>query len=262
MITYTYDGTFDGFLTCVYEGYYNKLKPEDIVAQKRFEPDLLTEEIYIPTDYEKSSKVFLAVKTKISAEALQKVFHVHLSEVKGSEMLLLNYLKLAFKIGKDIDLHLHIDTVRETLALERKVTWEAVRMLGFIRFEAIAENMYYSQIEPDHNIISLTADHFAERLSNQNWIIHDIRRETACIYNRERWMIVALTREDGKKLLARNNFYLYENLWKDYFETIAIQERKNIKAQKGHMPSRYWNNLTEFKSWTDNKKTKKHSIQP
>lgn len=254
MIVYTYDGSFQGLLTCVYEGYYNESKPENIVSRAKYEPDLLSEEIFIPACTEKSEKVYNAIKTKLSSAILERVFHMYLSEAKGCDFLIFKYLKAGFSLGKTLDLHLHIDAVRESIALERKVTWEAVRILGFIRFEAIAENLYYSPIEPDHNILSLIADHFSERLSGQNWIIHDMRRETACIYNTTEWKIIPLSKKDGDKLISYNNIYFYENLWKDYFETIAIQERKNIRSQKGHMPARYWKNLTEFKFGVDDKK--------
>jgi probable DNA metabolism protein len=39
----------------------------------------------------------------------------------------------------------------------------------------------------------------------------------------------------------------YQDLWKKYFETIAIKERTNPRCQKNFMPVRYWKNLTELR---------------
>ena len=38
----------------------------------------------------------------------------------------------------------------------------------------------------------------------------------------------------------------YVDLWKCYFESTTIKERKNPKLQKRMMPLRYWKHLSEF----------------
>ena len=37
----------------------------------------------------------------------------------------------------------------------------------------------------------------------------------------------------------------FQELWKDYFKNIAIEERKNPRLQKQFMQKRYWKYLTE-----------------
>jgi probable DNA metabolism protein len=44
--------------------------------------------------------------------------------------------------------------------------------------------------------------------------------------------------------LAENEV-LYDQLWKDYFHSINIQERKNIKLHVQYLPKRYWRYLNE-----------------
>ena len=39
---------------------------------------------------------------------------------------------------------------------------------------------------------------------------------------------------------------LYQQMWKDYFKTMAIKQRINLKLQRQHMPVRYWKYLTEM----------------
>ena len=38
---------------------------------------------------------------------------------------------------------------------------------------------------------------------------------------------------------------LYDQLWKDYFKSTNIVERRNIKLHLQHVPKRYWKYLTE-----------------
>ena len=37
----------------------------------------------------------------------------------------------------------------------------------------------------------------------------------------------------------------YQQLWKLFFKTIAIQERKNARCQMQFMPKKYWQDLIE-----------------
>ena len=39
---------------------------------------------------------------------------------------------------------------------------------------------------------------------------------------------------------------IYTDLWKEFFETIAIKERENPRCQRTHMPLHYRKHVTEF----------------
>ncbi|WP_110945300.1 DUF4130 domain-containing protein [Paenibacillus phocaensis] len=39
----------------------------------------------------------------------------------------------------------------------------------------------------------------------------------------------------------------YRRLWKRFYDTMAIRERLNPRAQMSHMPKRYWARLTEMR---------------
>lgn len=245
MICYIFDGSFEGLLTAVYEAYYRREKPEEIIPEWQFKPTLLTEPVYITTEPEKCAKVYEAIKNKISKPSLKLIYHVYLSELEGCCTLIYNYIKLGFKLGSEVDLHLHIDSVLGMHNIEKKVTYECHRMLGFVRFKSI-ENMFYSSIEPDHNILGLISSHFASRLPDENWIIHDLKRDLAVFYNKKEWIVTPLSKAKAEDFLVREEGELYETLWKQFFKTIAIEDRINPRLQKRMMPSRYWKHLTEF----------------
>lgn len=247
IVTYLYDGTFDGLLTCVYEYYYSNKKAEEIVYEGDFFPDLIHEALKIETSEEKSKKVLNAVKSKIGIEALENIFTLFLSEEEGFELLFLNYIKLGFKFGSEIHHHMHNDVVLRVDKVIRKVNYEAHRMTGFVRFKAIGQEIYFAAIEPDHNILTLIAPHFSERFSNQCWIIQDLRRQIALMYNGTEWVITPMSTEASEKLQKAADG-IYEDLWRTYYATIAIKERENPKLRKRLMPARYWKHMTEFKT--------------
>lgn len=246
-LTYIYDGTFEGFLTGIYESYYNNPKPSKITSVYEYEPDLINNTVTITTDSSKSDKVYSSIRNKISEEALINIFHVFLSSMRNSDTLLYEYIKLGFKLGSKVDMHLHNDIVLNIHKISRRVSLEKHRMLGFVRFTKLYNDIYYSAISPDHNILSLIAPHFSERLQDQKWIIHDLKREIAVVYNELEWLIVPMSKDYINIDKMKEDNERYESLWKNYFINIAIKERINPRLQKQMMPLRYRDHLIECK---------------
>ncbi|MGF7185673.1 putative DNA metabolism protein [Desulfitispora alkaliphila] len=124
-----------------------------------------------------------------------------------------------------------------------KVRREKHRMLGLIRFQQLNNGIYYSSIEPDHFILPLIASHFANRFSDQRWVIHDLKRNQMLLFDTTSWVIA------HEAPLVELNFSeeetVFQKLWREYFDHISIKERKNLKLQRNFMPERYWKHLIE-----------------
>jgi len=243
MIVYIYDGTFPGLLTAIYEAFYQKEKPGQILKEWDYSKNLFSQPIYISSDDDKADKVLNAIKDKISFAALNRVYYAFLSEMDNAETIAYNYLKLGFKMGKYVDGNHSDENVSKLHEICKKVGFEKHRMLGLIRFRLIKEDIFYAPMELDHNIITLIAPHFAKRMSDQNWIIHDVKRKIAIVYNQTEWVMTEL--EVIQNLPINEEEYLYQKVWKTYFDKIAIKERKNPKLQRSFMPFRYWKHLVE-----------------
>ena len=243
MIHYIYDGSFDGILTAIYEVYYGREIPDNIVPQDSMEENFLVQKAFITTDGEKARKVYGAIENKISEEALRRVFYAYLSEIEDHGMIILKYLQLGFKIGSQVDLNLSDDIVLMMDNIYNKVAREKHRMLGLIRFKELENGILYSSIEPDYNVIGLLAPHFASRMANENWAIHDVKRGIAIFYNKQEWIIKDIELKDS--LILKEEEEEYQELWKAYFKSIAIQSRINPRLQKRNMPMRYWKHLVE-----------------
>ncbi|MEW9093780.1 MAG: TIGR03915 family putative DNA repair protein [Clostridiaceae bacterium] len=244
MIVYIYDGSFEGLLTVIYEAYYNKYKPEKIMKEKDYTYNFLYHIVKIENNKEKCEKVYRAMKSKLNSSSINNIFLIYMSEVEGAENLILDYTKLAFKIGKDIDIHLHNPVVRDVHNIVKKVEIEKHRMLGFIRFQNLGKELYYSEIEPDYNILELIMPHFKERFRYQDFIIHDVKRNIGGIYSKskEEWILCTMNLEDIPQVGKDD---LYNKLWKEYFLSVSIEERGNLKLQRKMMPKRYWKHILE-----------------
>ncbi|MDP4181779.1 MAG: DNA metabolism protein, partial [Bacillota bacterium] len=104
MNNYVYDGSFEGFLTAIYDSYYRHETPDNIIHKKECSQICIFEQNYsVFTDIEKFTKVYASIKEKISIQALKNIYYVFISDSYGKEKIIYNYLKLGWKIGRDID---------------------------------------------------------------------------------------------------------------------------------------------------------------
>lgn len=254
-MNYLYDGSFEGFLTCVYEHYYSE-KAEGISLTGEFQESMLTRSQVIQTYPQKSDKVYDAIISKISRYDLMRVYKTLGSIVSEREMKCLRYLELGFKMGDKLQLLHGKPVVADVEEAERKVNFEIHRFQGLIRFNVVkpagslntpdeTKEILYAGIEPDNDMVEFLVYHFKDRYGNNPFIIHDKKRDKALVYGSGQWYITDFS--DHENLLAYTDSEAeYQRLWKMYFETIGIKERVNPKCQRNFMPVRYWKNLTEI----------------
>ena len=258
MRDYLYDGTFEGLLTCIYHHYYTD-KAAGIYPQGEYQPSLLHGSMEVETESDKADRVYEAIQNKISDYSLRLIYRAFLSGTAGKENVILNYVLLGFRIGPSIgSLHARPE-VNALEDLVRKVGNERERMLQFVRFEvmeagtgaegaAATQQILYAKIEPEHDVLALIAHHFSERFSHDPLIIHDIGRSKAVVAFERNWYVTDFDGThlpDGTAMLMSEDERSYQNLWRTYFDHIAIKERTNPRCQKNFMPVRYWKHLTE-----------------
>ncbi len=246
MIDYIYDDTFEGLLTCIHHNYY-KEKASGIYSNQRYQSNLFQDCEEVITDEDKAMIVYQAIESKISSMDLRRVYRTFLSSVGEKENMILEYVKLGFKVGHTISALHSNPFVFQVQQTDRKVIAEVHRLLGLIRFDLLTsaeEEILYSSIEPDHDVCELLAPHFSDRFYYDPFIIHDTGRSKALIANAGNWYISQFTEKDLEGY--DKDLSDFPGLWKSYFENIAIRERINPKCQKRCMPVRYWKNLTEM----------------
>ncbi|MBR5640625.1 MAG: TIGR03915 family putative DNA repair protein [Firmicutes bacterium] len=243
---YLYDNTFDGLLTCLYEHVYTE-HADSIISVR---PDIqisLGRQMQVETDLEKSEKVAHAIETKISPAALRRAYNAWLTAEDGKEMDVLRYVFLGFKLGKDIDRLHGSETVRRIDVLNHKVSWEADRILGILRFSVIQSpqgEVLYAAIHPNCDLIQTVMPHFLNRFRQDPFIIHDVGREKAAFAAEGSWVIRSLPKDFSPQYTPDEQ--QYRELWRGYFKTAAIDQRRNPSLQKHFIPTRYWQYLTEM----------------
>jgi probable DNA metabolism protein len=253
-LNYIYDGSFQGLLTLIHHGILLKESPDNIFIENKSQPDLFSENKKIATDPAKAERVVKTLSNKFDLSMMQNIYYAFLSIEENIEKNIYDYVKLSFDYGKNIEGFYANDSVLAVKNAYKKVLSEKHRFLGIVRFRLLKDGLYYSPIEPDNNITGLLITHFKKRLPDQNWLIHDVRRNIGAIHNNGAASLISIDNFDKNVLqegenLDKNIFNEkeeeYQKLWKTFFRKIAIVERKNPKLQRQFIPARYWKYLTE-----------------
>ena len=244
MLDYLYDGTFEGILTCIYHHYYTD-KASGIFTKEYYQSCMLGGFMEVETEEAKAMTVYEAIEKKISSYDLKRIYKVYLSNDANKEMKILNYVVLGFRKGSAVSLLHGNPAVFDVQSVEKKIDVERERMLQFVRFRVMKNNVLYADVEPDNDIIELIASHFCDRWKNDPIIIHDVGRGKALIAFQKHWYISAFSQEDIPE--ESDEEQAYQKLWKHYFDNISIKERTNPRCQRNFMPVRYWKHLTEVR---------------
>lgn len=243
MSVYVYDGTFEGLLCALYVSLKRRERPDQIMAAAEEPVDLFSPMFEVQTTAGEVCTCYEFIRDHLSPRSLSKIFFAYLAQDKKREQKILNYFILGQREGPRIDRLLAEPVVRDIDELVYKVRRETHRLQGLIRFQELASGIYFAQISPDHNILTLLAQPFAERMADLSWVIADVKRARALYYDQGEsqlipWSSVRLPKlATGEKKCA--------DLWQEYFRAIAIQERRNPRLQRQCLPRRYWKYLVE-----------------
>lgn len=256
MIIYTYDNTFDGLLSCIFFAYETKKFPCMILSESEQKPLFADEQYRIITEKEKSVRVWHSLEKKLSGTARNMMLHVWLSELPETEMLLFRYIRKNIDHPKGIELNFGDKDVLRVKEIAQKVGTESHRLVEFIRFQFTADGIWFAPVTPRYNVLSLIVPHFRSRYADQPWIIYDTTRNTGIYYDTHTVEQISFSPGDLAELRMGSLTHeqlsdeeaLFQQMWKEYFRSITIKERLNLKLQRQHMPQRYWKYLTELQS--------------
>ncbi|TKD65969.1 TIGR03915 family putative DNA repair protein [Flavobacterium sp. ASW18X] len=253
MTTLIYDGSFNGFLSCIFKAFDEKLKIADIQRKSAAQNGLFasTEEVY--TEVKKAHRVWKGLKAK-NNNALNTAYFAFLSETEGIEVQLYQYISKIIYSKKNEHLDYSDKLVLYINQLAKKVGREKHRMEAFVRFQLTKDAIYFAIVEPDFNVLPLISKHFRNRYADQEWLIYDRKRGYGIHYHGDKVEMVTidltaqLHNSLKKSNLLKDEEHQYQELWGNYFNSTNIKSRINKKLHTQHVPKRYWKYLSEKKA--------------
>lgn len=252
MNIYLYDQTFEGLLTTISDAIDSTIKPDKIISTKAFQDDLFAIKHYTTTDSDKFEKLWDQIKEKSDEQNCQRIFKAFLSELPDIEIVIYNYIKLILETPHHIEVDFSNENVVKLNNIQKKVGREAQRVMMFVRFQKTIDEIFYASFDAKYNVIPLTLSHFRNRFADQKWVIFDIRRKYGYYYDLEHVREITIGNqkidfESGKvdQDILHISEKLFQKLWKSYYDTINIKERKNLKVHMQFLPKRFWKYLPE-----------------
>ena len=238
---YYYDGSFEGFLCCIFESYANQEILTAICREEDAMPTLFATRSIV-TDRDHANRVFRKIVkcSHYAAELLHKGFLTCLPE---KELHLYRLVVKLLKEGPGFLRNFSDETLYPVMTAVRHLNGEAHLLKGFIRFSELG-GVLGSEIEPKNRVLPILRSHFCARYREETFFIYDRTHKEVLFYAAGKAVIQPL--EFFQMAPPDETEASYRILWKRFYDTIAIKERYNPKCRRTNMPKRYWNTMTEF----------------
>lgn len=241
-VIFQYDGTFDGFLCCVFESYVHKEFPTAFYSDEEGCVLSFYSVRTVNTVSEHAQRVYRSL-IKVSPAAAQLLRKAFLTCMEDKEILLYRFVRKLYREGAGFLKNQADDVYHPIAKAVRHMNGEVEKLRGFVRFSDY-NGVLGAEIEPKNRVLPLLRHHFCSRYANESLFIYDRNHKELLLYTKGRSRIVPV---DSLQLsLPGEEEVHYRALWKRFYETIAIKERTNPRCQNSFLPKRYRGTMTEF----------------
>lgn len=246
------EDSLEGILTAVYEAYALKSRPEQTYLQIGEEGNLrlFAEYVSVAADASKAAKVSKTVIREMGEDTYWDLCCIIASTdgEKGQAVYQAIAEGLKTRRGRSVLAGVSNPYIRKAFELARAVNNEIHRLKQFLRFQELENGLLYAKIGPKNNIATFLAPHFSDRFPLENFVIHDEVHGVFVIHPARRpW----LTASGGQFEQIQLPDYSeeekkYQELFINFFHTIAVKERKNRNLQRNMLPIRFQDYMVEF----------------
>lgn len=259
MYIFLCEDSIDGIFTGVYDAWASRYGHANVALTTHM-PDnysLFDEYITVSCDPVKSTKVARTMHKRMGDEAYQELCQAALAREDNADR---RHIDKADAIYKTIVLALSLPDagkvlnylgepyVRRTFQLSRSTFNEAHHLLGFLRFQELENGILFAQIHPKNDVLPFLGEHFSDRLPEENFMIYDATRALAVLHTKGNGFFITDTTDLNPEMLSRFSpgELEYRRLWCAFFDSIAIEARKNPKLQNQNLPKRFQRDVVEF----------------
>lgn len=240
-VIYYYDGSFYGFLCCIFDSYAYQEHPAAISCDGD-EIISLFDSRMIKTNPDHAIRV-LRKTAAISKEAANLLRWGFLSCLPEKEMHLFHLVEKLLRDGPGFLQDRSDETLYPVARAVQHLNGEVHLLKGFVRFSNLG-GILGGEIAPKNRVLSLLKSHFCARYHNECFFLYDRTHKEALFYAEGKAVIRPL--DDFQMAPPDEDEVRYRTLWKRFYDTIAIRERYNPRLRMSNMPKRYWSTMTEF----------------
>lgn len=239
----------DDIYCAIYDAWMSRLGHDNVCIEEAGEDSrLFCEYREVKTELWKTEKVVSSIRTKLSEAVYEVTYKAALCADRRRGDKIYRFLIAAFAYGTRILDQISHPAVYEVFCLTRSISREVSRYFQFARFSRMRDGILIGKIEPEHDVLALVAPHFADRMPSEHWILYDCARRKAAVHQADRgWVMVRMDSAWWQHRLREDtDEEMFENLWKTFYKSIAIEARTNLKCQQNMLPLRFRPHMTEF----------------
>lgn len=243
--------SFTGILTGVYDAWASRLGHANVrLTAGQEEPQLFCEYEEVKPDAVKAGKVMRTIENRMGEEALRIIAQAAASTEPERADVIYRTIVLGLHLpdGRRVTEMLSRPEIMKLFAFSRRAGNLAARYIEFLRFRELQNGVLLGEMDPEGDVLDLVAPHFADRFPLENWMIYDRRRKKTAVHPSGRaWYVVEEVEEEAITGLKESGAEAeFSDLWKCFFQTIAIEARKNPKLQNQLAPLKYRAYMTEY----------------
>ena len=239
---YLYDGSYAGFLTCIYESYVRKELPVSFSTPEDPRISLYPERA-VETEEAHAGRVYRSLSQRISLDAQRMVTRGFLTCMPEKEERIYAFVRLGYRIGPAVVRDLTDPRVAPLVTALTHLKGEAHQLQGFLRFSEQG-GVLTAEIEPKNRVLPLLRPHFCARYPEESFVLYDRTHREVLLHRPGNWAIVPA--ENFRPGAPGEAERQYRRLWRRFYDTIAIEGRYNPRCRMTQMPKRYWGTMTEF----------------
>lgn len=230
--------SLDGLLDALFYSFTKKVIPDGVISLSCYQMDFTSVIVSVPKFSVKDRLRVKSALIKYGGEDI--ISDLEICLLSGDENALkyaFDYTRITLNSRKNCITDISNPFVAPFRYCMKNVLDERHRATGFLRFSESENGVLYAPFTPDNDITQIVAPHFLRRLGEIPFIIHDVKRNRIAVSNGVD--IKILTTEKTANFTPSEKERLCLSLWKKYFNSVNIEERKNTRQQNNFMPKRY-----------------------
>lgn len=245
------EDSLEGIFTGVYNAYEQDYGHDHTaleISSQLYSTQLFCEYHETPADLEKARKVLRTINKKISYYLGYLLSTASLSYDSRKADAIYRAIILGLSMGQDVVHHRSDQNISLIHKLVKNVENEIMHLRGFTRFEELQNDVLFARINPKNDILRPLSDHFADRFPEEFFIIADTTRNSYFLHSPEESHFVLHSNDNLLSTLESQIIEegLYQELWKNFIESITITQRTNVQLQTQMLPLRFRTYMTEF----------------
>ncbi len=235
---YLFDGSAYGFLTAFLKAFHDE---NALLSSKTAQLYIGETPIQVQTDETRARKAATRLQ-ELDKKSIHDLDILLRCCESDNEQVAFLYLRFLAKTGCAVRNRFSQPCVFQAVSYMKKVVFEVHRFHGFIRFMETESGALYAPFSPDNDICDLLVPHFRARFPKLPFVLHDVEREKAAVYDGANVFIAPL--KQASVVISGDELSL-QSLWKEYYRAVNIPARERLQQMRGYMPVRYWKYLTE-----------------